>query len=266
MKNIFKILLIFLFLIPNISKSQSSNLLLNDESKHYKIQYQKGIEKEWLNELKKLLDSYHEYLHNYFQLKDDGRKAKTIVFYEKDKFSDYAKKQISNYSENLAGYYSPFHQELVIYYTRRHSGIFFHEAFHQIFHKTFRTINSTPQWINEGFASYTETAYFDGSKIYFPESSARYYRNILLQNKNKIDLEKFFKINNYEWNRSGFDYALGAVLFDFLLNGNNSKYKNLLQNFLKEFQSSQNYSSAYSKTFSKIDLKDLQKSFLNFIE
>lgn len=267
MKKLYLILLIFI--LPYISiKSSDLDKLTRFNSRHYTFYTQ--LENDWNKNLGKMMDAYFEYLYTLYQLKDDGRTSKIIVFTDRSAFIQYGKKHTGGFSENWAGYYNPSQSqpELVIHFNGRDFGTFFHEGLHQIMHRLFPSVHFWPAWINEGMASYMEYTQYANEQIVFPEQSTWYYRKIALdlkQNK-RINLSEFLNVKQMNWNRSGYDYALGAVFIDFLLNTKNSKYKNLLKGFMSELQRSQSYERSYSQYFGKIDFTELQKDFLKFME
>jgi hypothetical protein len=261
--------LVLLFILPIIvSDASDLDKLTKYNSKHYTFYTQ--LDNEWNKNLGKIMDAYFEYLCKSFQLKDDGRTSKIIVFTDRNIFVEYGRKSTGGASDNWAGYYnsSPSQPELVIHFKGRDFNTFFHEGLHQILHRLFPNIGYWPAWINEGMASYMEYTQYNNDNIIFPEQSTWYYRNIALELKktDKINLAEFLKVSHATWNRSGYDYALGAVFYDFLLNTKSYKYKNLIKDFMAALQSSQSYDKAFSQTFGKTDLNELTKEFLKFME
>lgn len=262
--------LVILFSIFPLILLHASDLdkLVKYNSRHYTFYTQ--LDNEWNKNLGKMMDAYFEYLCSKFQLRDDGRSSKVIVFTDRKAFIEYGKKSPGNFSENWGGYYtsSTSTPELVIDFDGRHFGVFFHEGLHQIMHRLFPNITYWPAWINEGLAAYMEYTQYTNNQIIFPEQSTWYYRNTALQVKKSgnLKLKDFLQVNYSNWNRSGYDYALGAVLFDFFLNTKNGKYKNLIQQFTAELQRSQSYSSAYSKVFSNVDINELTNDLSKFME
>jgi hypothetical protein len=261
--------LVMIFILPIIILNASDlDKLTKYNSKHYTFYTQ--LDNEWNKNLGKMMDAYFEYLCRSFQLKDDGRCSKIIVFTDRNAFVEYGRKETGGASDNWAGYYnsSLSQPELVIHFTGKDFNTFFHEGLHQILHRLFPNINYWPSWINEGMASYMEYTQYTNDVIVYPEQSTWYYRNTMLTIKKagRIKLDEFLKVSHANWNRSGYDYAMGAVFFDFLLNTKNTRYKNLIKDFMSALQSSQSYDQAYSQTFGRIDLNELTKEFLKFMD
>lgn len=120
----------------------------------------------------------------------DADRFRVIIFTTMEEFAQFALKYLLLDMEHAGGCYIP-QLKLLVILDRPDSqdtyGVLFHEAFHQFFH---HYVARPPVWLDEGLATYFETARVTRSRVVFDQPHKHYWKicRKLLENEAAIPL------------------------------------------------------------------------------
>jgi hypothetical protein len=193
------------------------------------------------------------------------------LFASNDEFQSYA---ASNGVGGAAAYFSPMQNELVGYKTRDQGKdlsihIMYHEAMHQYLHGLFGEEVDIPIWLNEGMAEY----FFGGE---FNDVTGKFSIGL---NKERIDtirqacrdntfvpLKKLFKYTQGQYySNAQLCYAQGWSIAYFMWTTPDTKYKGVIESFMKKLRQTKDADAAFNETFGKLDQEQLEKDWKDYV-
>ena len=153
--------------------------------------------KELATEMAKALEQQYADFVQRFRLASEPQKPLPVkVFAEKAEFKKYSDQNGGRLSEHAVGYFDPNKKEIVMFWSDDPEDVLstlYHETTHYFVDLYMKHVEA-PQWMNEGLATYFETAQFKKSRLEIGQAS---YGHLL-------ELQAAIKDNKH--------YRLGALL------------------------------------------------------
>lgn len=188
------------------------------------------------------------------------KRARVLIFGTPERFADYAR-DFAPENAHVMGYYDPARREIVTGWAddeRRLLGTLLHEAAHVVL-RDFLGHSFPPTWLDEGLATYYETAEFDAAGELRVGTMHRHYADLLARwirtapaevpDFRSVAVLDFSSFNDETHGLRQRHYALAWSFVYFLLNGDNGLYHSALHLYLNEVAAAPEVSMSYPRLF-----------------
>ena len=215
-------------------------------------------------ELEKAFRSYEKIL---FKLpKNDKLKFKVYLFSGRSSYEQYGKGAFGSAIPGSAGVYSPLLKQLLVWNLPQRDEMIEtirHEGFHQYID---RFLDFPPRWLNEGMATYFETAKLEHGKFKIGLVRRDYLR-VLRNGAFLRDMTKFFNLTSRQFLSDNIsrNYAQSWALVYFLLHSTTENH-NLYDELLRRLRGGEIAESAVEAVFTKVDNKQFFTSWTKFLQ
>ncbi len=145
-------------------------------------------------QIQRVYELERDYYHSIF-----GRRNSTVNIEVYGDFKEYKRYQnlISKSSKSNSGFTSSITNAAIVYKKKDYINVINHELSHLILHE--RIINS-PKWLDEGMAEYFEYFQFKENQYQLRVQFQKTGRMIKWLDKGAVNLKKFLKQTNADWN------------------------------------------------------------------
>ncbi|MFH1228297.1 MAG: tetratricopeptide repeat protein [Planctomycetota bacterium] len=220
----------------------------------------------------KHLETIIKHILKTFSLKEDPllvNKAEALIFDSQQSYFDFADLS-SGGAENTLGYYHPIYKQLFLFEPpqkeKQTMRVMYHETFHMVID---RYIQDMPIWLNEGMAEYIGGTDIDGATMATGQIQERRLDNLL----RAFDYDSVFPFKQI-MNESktkfysesiGYKYAQAWSMIHFFINFRSGEYFKQLKDYYMTLLGGKSAKAAYDKTFAKMDLKQVQKEWKEYV-